>query len=133
VQNQTRSVNVESVTEVRGTALAWFTAVTNALAPVMSPSQRGTTFAAAPAVWCAIGALGHDAWIELVGENHDKAVTSAALQHAFQATVQQRLSAVDWRRGDHWLTIGAKKSVATGAYTLGGPKESASLVYKALK
>jgi hypothetical protein len=38
----------------------------------------------------------------------------------------------DWTRGEHWLAVSAKQSLS-GAITLGGPKETGSLVYKALK
>jgi hypothetical protein len=45
------------------------------------------------------------------------------------ALAESKLSKVDWTRGRHWLSVGAKQSLS-GAITLGGPKETGSLVHK---
>jgi hypothetical protein len=97
------------------------------------PEERANTFASAPAVWCAIGALGHDAFIELSGAELEKTVPpTAPRRRTFNALAETRLAKVDWSRGNHWLLAGAKQTVS-GAITLGGPKETGSSVYKALK
>jgi hypothetical protein len=96
------------------------------------PEERASTFASSPSVWCAIGALGHDTFIELVGEEFANNVTPSGLEHAFKALADAKLAKVDWTRAAHWLRVGAKQS-SSGAITLGGPKETGSLVHKALK
>ena len=96
------------------------------------PEERGNTFASAPAVWCAIGALGHDALVELTGTEFENNVSPATFKRAFKALAVATLAKVDWSRGGQWLSAGAKRTLS-GAITLGGPKETASLVYKALK
>ena len=117
---------------VQAYAAIWFDAATHAIDGALSPEQRTTTFASAPAVWCAIGALGHDALTEIVGDRFEKSASRVAVEHALQSVAKAKLGAVNWNRDDHWLQVGAKKSMS-GAITLGGPKESGSLVYKALK
>ena len=54
------------------------------------------------------------------------------MEHAFKALAETKLAVVDWTRDRHWLAVGAKQSVS-GAITLGGPKETGSLLHKALK
>jgi hypothetical protein len=82
--------------------------------------------------WCAIGALGRDALIELSSKNFEKSVTPAAVEHTFKALAESKLAKVDWTRGSHWLSVSAKQTLA-GAITLGGLKETGSLVHTALK
>jgi DGQHR domain-containing protein len=132
VQNQTRSVSVGHIDDVQAAAVKWYSAVTTTLANVLQPERRAETFSSAPAVWCAIGAIGHDVLVELAGEDFEKSVTPAAVEHAFRAAADAKLAGINWTRGEHWLSVGAKQSLS-GAITLGGPKESGSLVYKALK
>lgn len=134
IQNQTKPVEIDEthVNDVRIAAVTWFKAATAAVDGALLPEQRANTFASSPAVWCAIGALGHDTFIELAGEDFEKSVTPAAIEHAFKALAEAKLAKVDWRRGPHWLSVGAKQS-ASGAITLGGPKETGSLVHKALR
>lgn len=59
-------------------------------------------------------------------------MTPAAVEHAFKAVAESRLANVDWTRRNHWLSVGAKQG-AKGVITLGGPKETGSLVHKALR
>ena len=134
VQNQTRNAAIDDdrLHLLRDASVVWYKIVTRTLNGVLSREQRAGTFASSPAVWCAMGALGHDTLVELVGDNFQGPITSAALEHAFHAAAEQKLVGVDWRRGEQWLPVGAKKS-SSGAVTIGGPKESGSLVYKALK
>jgi hypothetical protein len=135
IQAQDKPVHVDDTQadELRTAAVQWFTAATAAMNGALMPEERANSFASAPAVWCAIGALGRDAFIELSGAALEKSVTpAAALRRAFKAFAETRLAKVDWSRGNHWLSAGAKQT-ASGKTTLGGPKETGSSVYKALK
>jgi hypothetical protein len=134
IQNQTKPVEIDEgqVDHLRIAAVTWFKAATAAIDGALLPEQRANTFASSPAVWCAIGALGHETFIELAGEDFGKSVTDAAVEHAFKALAESKLAKVDWTRGSHWLSVGAKQS-HSGAITLGGPKETGSLVHKALR
>jgi len=134
VQYQTKTVEMDydAQERFRAAGALWYSAAIDALGVALSVENRATTFAAAPAVWCAIGAIGHDVIEEVAGENFEADFDEADLEEAFRAAAQARLAGVDWRRGDHWLPLGAKKS-SSGAVTLGGPKETASLIYKALR
>ena len=134
VQNQTRTVDIdyEDQDRYRLAGSIWFSAAVEALGDALSPENRPLTFAAAPAVWCAIGAIGHDALEALRDEDGSQFPSQEHLREAFARLARDRLSQFDWRRADHWLAMGAKRS-ASGAVTLGGPKEAGSLIYKDLK
>jgi hypothetical protein len=133
VQNQTRAVSIATRHEdIQVAAVMWFDAVTKVLNGALDPSNRALTFASSPAVWCAIGALGHDIVTELAGEEYEKSVTPAAVQHACMAAAEQKLGTIDWTRGERWRAVGVKQSLS-GKFVIGGPKESASLLYKAFK
>jgi hypothetical protein len=135
IQAQDKPFHVDDTQsdELRAAAVQWFTAATAAMNGALMPEERANTFASAPAVWCAIGALGRDAFIEVSDATLEKTVTpAAALRRAFKALAETRLAKVDWSRGNHWLSAGAKQT-ASGKITLGGPKETGSSVYKALK
>lgn len=132
IQNQTRAVEIPA-TEMEileGAARIWFREVTEAMGRDLHPSHREESFASAPAVWAAIGAIGHDVLKKVAGKELDQSFTTDALEHAFAAAAN-RLGKVDWSRGEHWTSVGAKRSMS-GAITLGGPKETGSLIYKAL-
>ena len=134
IQNQTKPVEIEDdrLDDIRAAAVMWFKSATTVINGALLPENRADNFASSPAVWCAIGALGHDTFVELAGEDFEKSVTPAAAEHAFQALAEAKLRGVDWTRGPHWLSVGAKQSLS-GAITLGGPKETGTLVHKALK
>jgi DGQHR domain-containing protein len=134
IQNQTKPAEFDEAhgDELRAAAVMWFTAAATALNGALLPEQRANTFASSPAVWCAIGALGHDTLVELVGEDFEKPATPAAAEYAFKALAEAKLATIDWARGSRWLSVGAKQSIS-GAITLGGPKETGSLVHKAFK
>lgn len=134
IQNQTKPVAIDEdkADDLRVASVMWFKAAVDALNGSIMPGERGNTFASAPSVWCAIGALGHDIYTELAGDDFDKPVTPAALEHAFKQAAATKIANVNWTRGEHWLAVGAKQSLS-GSITLGGPKETGSLVYKALK
>ena len=135
VQYQTKNVDLgfEEQDQYRIAGALWYKAVVDALGGDLLPENRASTFAAAPAVWCAIGAIGHDVLTEIAGDGLvDFPEDVTGLEEAFTAAAQAKLGSMDWRRDDHWLSMGAKKS-SSGAVTLGGPKETGSLIYKAMK
>lgn len=134
IQNQTKPVEIDDahIDDIRAAAVMWFKAATAAINGALLPEHRANNFASSPAVWCAIGALGHDTFVELVGAEFEKSVTPAASEHAFQALAETKLAGIDWTRSPNWLPVGAKQS-NSGAITLGGPKETGSLVHKALR
>lgn len=134
VQNQTKNVDIgfEDQDRYRLAGSIWYEAVVKTLGDALQPENRALTFAASPAVWCALGAIGHDALEELWGEEGEPFPSEHELVDAFNEVVDEKLANFDWRRADHWLAMGAKRS-ASGAITLGGPKETGSLIYKALK
>jgi hypothetical protein len=134
VQFQTKNVEIplEVQDHYRAAGALWFDSVATAMGDALLPENRALTFAAAPAVWTAIGALGHDILVELYGEDQQGVVDPETARSAFQAWADTFIRPVDWRRGDHWQAVGAKKS-SSGAVTLGGPKETASLIFKGLK
>jgi DNA sulfur modification protein DndB len=133
VQNQTKNVDIDfdDQEKYRLAGSVWYDVVVSALGNALRPENRGSTFAAAPAVWCALGAMGHDALKEAKGDA-ESFPSEQELVDLFHQVADEKLANFDWRRGDHWLAMGAKRS-ASGAATLGGPKETGSLIYKALK
>jgi len=134
VQNQTDGVAVPDDVEdlIRDATVLWFGEVVRILNDALQPEQRADTFASAPAVWAAIGAIGHDILVSLAGEDLQGEINSDQMEEAFCAGADQYLGRVDWQRSDRWLSVGAKRS-SSGAITLGGPKETGSLVFKGLK
>lgn len=133
VQFQTKNVDIdlEEQDYFRSAGSIWYAAVVDALGDALLPENRATTFAAAPAVWCAIGALGYDTMNDLRSPGLPPP-DDEELEDFFRKVAQDKLAAVNWHREDHWLAVGAKRS-SSGAITLGGPKETGSLIYKGLK
>ena len=134
VQFQTKNVDIDlhKSDTYRAAGKLWYRAVVNAMGSALSPESRASTFAAAPSVWCALGAIGHDILADLLGEELDGMANAETLEGAFQLAAETHVAPIDWRRDEHWLSVGAKRS-STGAVTLGGPKETGSLIYKGLK
>lgn len=135
IQNQTKAVEIqdEDLDLLHASATKWYEAVTDVMNTALQPNARADNFAAAPSVWCAIGAIGHDMLVKLVGTDFKQPATSDAISHAFKAEAEAKFGKVDWERNAAWLAHGAKQSAKSGAISLGGPKETGSLVYKALK
>jgi hypothetical protein len=135
IQNQTKAVEIqdEDLDLLQGAATMWYQAVTDVMNTVLQPDARVGNFATAPSVWCAIGAIGHDMLVKLVGADFRQSATPDAISHAFKAEAEAKFGKVDWERNAAWLAHGAKQSAKSGAISLGGPKETGSLVYKALK
>ena len=134
VQFQTKNVEIDpqESDQYRSAGGLWYNAIIQAMGNALSAESRAGTFAAAPAVWCAIGALGHDVLVDQYGEDLETVVDMDALEHSFRQMAESKLKPVNWNRQEHWLTVGAKRS-SSGAVTLGGPKETGSLIYKGLK
>jgi DGQHR domain-containing protein len=127
VHKQTDGVELQagSETTVQEAALRWFRAVVKTLDG--SLEARSETFATAPAVWAALGALGNKAVNDVGG--FQKPVDPTVLDLVF-AQVLEQLKNVNWNRGPHWLGAGAK--TGKRGVTLGGPKEAGHLVYRSL-
>ena len=128
VHKQTASVELPAGAEatIQDAALRWFRAVVKTLDGALE--ARGETFAAAPAVWAALGALGNKAVNDVAG-GFQKPVDPTVLDLVFAQALEQ-LKAVNWKRGPHWLGAGAKSG--KHGVTLGGPKEAGHLVYRSL-
>jgi hypothetical protein len=101
-------------------ATEWWRAVTELLGP--SIEDRQNSVAGAPAVLTAIGAVGH----ELVSIP-DPTVRARELQKKLAM-----LRSVNWRKGQHWVSIGAGTTTRRGDYVISGPKQAAHNIYKAL-
>ena len=108
-------------------ALKWFGLVVRTLNGALE--ARAATFASAPAVWGALGAIGHKALHDVAGESLERPVAPAVLDAVLQRAADQ-LKPINWKRGEHWLGSGAKPSKS--GVTLGGPKEAGHLVYRSL-
>jgi DGQHR domain-containing protein len=135
IQNQTKAVEIEDddLDLLHAAATKWYQAVTDVMNTALQPDARAGNFAASPSVWCAIGAIGHDILVKLVGTDFKQPATPDAISNAFKAQAEAKFGKVDWERNAAWLAHGAKQSAKSGAISLGGPKETGSLVYKALK
>jgi hypothetical protein len=132
VQNQNDGLAVpdEEQDVLRKATIIWFKAVVDIIQQFLDPAQRADTFASAPAVWAAIGAIGNEVYSQLT--DADPEISEDELTAAFARMAQDRLGHVDWSRNEKWLAAGAKRS-SSGTITLGGPKETGSLVFKSLK
>jgi DNA sulfur modification protein DndB len=133
VQNQTDGVAIpdDRIELYRRASVQWFSEVEAAFGDALSPERRPETFASAPAVWAAVGALAHDALSALMGENAEEP-DEEEVEAAFSHIAQEYLHDIDWGRSERWLSVGAKRS-SSGAITLGGPKETGSLIYRGLR
>ena len=105
----------------------FFTAIA---ATIGEAIQNPRMLANAPAVFPAIGALGHD-----LLEVEDPTVRAAKIRG-----IMTSLAEVNWNKGHHWNGIAGKITTKTNEETgqsrsrfaLGGPKEVSYNVYKAL-
>lgn len=97
-------------------AKEWFTAVSDAIGPAIE--LREQSVAAAPAVLAAIGAMGH------------ALVNSPNRQQEMRKMIDE-LKSIDWDKGEHWNGIAGKLS-PSGKLSIGGSKETAYAVYRAL-
>lgn len=108
-----------TVESVRTVAVEWFSAVTELLGPAIEDRERKV--AGASPVLAAVGALGH----ELL-KNPDAGARQRRIQELLD-----KLRAVRWEKGEHWVGI-AGKMTASGKFSVGGTKEVAYQVYNAL-
>jgi hypothetical protein len=129
VQKQTESVALPAASAalIEQAALKWFGLVVKTLNGALE--ARAATFAAAPSVWGALGAIGNKALHEVAGASFEKPVEPSVLDAVLAAAAEQ-IRSINWSRGDHWLGAGAK-TAKTGV-TLGGPKEAGHLVFRAM-
>jgi DNA sulfur modification protein DndB len=113
-------VAADRVPAIERAAIEWWGAITDLLGPAIQ--DRNGSVAGSPAVLTAIGAIGH----ELVNITDD-AARKAELEKRINL-----LRAVDWRKGQHWVTIGAGTTTRRGDYVISGPKQASHAIYKAL-
>jgi hypothetical protein len=97
-------------------AKEWFGAVADAIGPAIE--LRDQSVAAAPAVMAAIGAVGHSL------------VNSPNRPQEMRKLIEE-LKSIDWDKGEHWNGIAGKLS-PSGKLSIGGSKETAYAVYRAL-
>lgn len=113
------SVARERVDFLENVAVEWYSAVAQALGPIVE--DRDKNLAASPAVLAAIGAVGH----ELVG------IPDPRERSAKREELIERLQLVRWQKGQAWEGIAGKFS-PKGKFSVGGSKETAYAVYAAL-
>jgi hypothetical protein len=110
----------DRVSAVEVAAVEWWKAVTELLGP--SIEDRDRSVAGSPAVLTALGAVG-------------SALTRMPDSQERAAELAKRINllrTVDWRKGPHWVNIGAGTTTRRGDYVISGPKQGAHNVYKAL-
>jgi DNA sulfur modification protein DndB len=104
---------------VQSVAVIWLQAVTEAIGPAME--DRENKLASSPSVLAAIGAMGHDL---LTSDNAEQF-------EQIKLELVEKLREVDWSRGKQWEGI-AGKFTPSGAFSIGGSKETAYAIYGAL-
>jgi DNA sulfur modification protein DndB len=114
-------ISMEQAKKAEPIAVDWFKSLTNTIGPAMEAGVRQTTVASSPAVWAALGALGHD----LLAANETERPT-------VKSRLLEGLKEVTWNRDHSWDGI-AGKMTTSGKLTLGGSKEVAYAVYNALR
>jgi DNA sulfur modification protein DndB len=111
----TRTVPIDDaeIEKVHRWAASWWNALG---AHLGSELADGESMASSPAVIAALGAVGHD--VLSSGGSADDAADRLARE-------------VKWAKGDRWAGIGGKFT-DKGAFSVGGAKEYAHLIHKAL-
>lgn len=117
-----KAVPVEDarVPAIETAAVEWWSAVTELLGPAIE--DRIGSAAGSPAVLTAIGAVGHS----LVN------IPQPELRRAELEKRLDLLRTVNWRKGNHWVNIGAGTVTGRGDYIISGPKQAAHAIYRAL-
>jgi hypothetical protein len=103
-------------------AVAWFGTILPGLLASMADRERYVT--SSPAVWAALGALGHPL------ANSSLNVRDSQFDHVM-AGLAAKLVGVRWDKGPDWIGL-AVKATGTGYSFAGGAKDSGSACYKAL-
>jgi len=111
-------VDESQLPKIKATAVEWFKAITSTFGPILE--DRENNLLSAPAVWAAIGAVGHE--LSLIDGR-----TQVDRCRELLASLQK----VNWTRGKAWEGI-AGKFTPKGAFSLGEPKETAYAIYAAL-
>jgi DNA sulfur modification protein DndB len=113
-------VPLSRVAEIEAVAVEWFRALAEQIGPAIEDRER--RIASAPAVFAALGALGHS----LVD------IEDADDRRAEMNRLLDLLREVNWEKGKHWEGI-AGKFTPKGDFAVGGPKETAYAIYSALR
>ena len=103
-------------------AVEWFRCVIKDVSLYMK--DREQYVASSPAIWAALGAMGHKL-IELGASADQQTVAKLAEELIL------KIKDVNWRKGDHWEGIAIKKT-PKGYSFAGGAKDSGSVAWKAL-
>ncbi len=112
-------IGEDDLPAVRAAAVDWFSALSEALGQFMLDRENNVT--SSPAVLAALGAVGNQALY--IGD------PDARRTKCRQLAVE--LKTVNWMRGKAWEGI-AGKFTPKGAFSLGGPKETAHAIFAAL-
>lgn len=102
-------------------AVMWFDAVANAIGNELLPGRRAESVLPGPAGMAAVGAFGHS-----LLDVSDEDVEEQAADRA------DELTTVDWTRGPRWEGIAGKIAPSGRFSTVGGAKENAYAIYRAL-
>ena len=107
-------------------AVNWFSKILPSLLPYMADRERYVT--SSPAVWAALGALGHPI-VEAAAKaaHHD---TEPMIEAAI-AGLAAKLVGIRWEKSTPWIGL-AVKATGTGYSFAGGAKDSGSACFKAL-
>ena len=121
VRHGARPVHVApaDVPQIREIAVEWLKTVAETIGPAIEDRER--TLAAAPTVFAAIGAMGHE--LVRISDPDDRTPRREELL--------DKLRLVNWEKGKSWEGIAGKFS-PRGRFSVGGSKETAYAVYAAL-
>ncbi len=110
-----------SLDDVKSQAALWFGAVTQAVGTELLPGRRQQSVLSGPAAMAAVGAYGHDLLDRPADEVPAEIKTRA-----------NHLASIDWTRGPRWDGIAGKMQSNGKFSTVGGAKENAYAIYRAL-
>lgn len=113
-------ISMEQAEKAQPIAVDWFKSLGDVMGAALQPNVRPSSVASSPAVFSALGALGHDVL-----------AASASDREMVKRQLLEKVRSVNWTRDSSWDGIAGKMS-RSGKLTLGGSKEVAYAVYNAL-